>query len=464
MRWLIPFKSLTILERFGLILLLVAAIAFGILVEIRGAFLRTRHSDLAVFARAAWAVRSDADLYQVTDDKGLHYHYPPLLAILMTPVADPPPGATLAGQLPFALTVALWYVLSVVLGFWCLHLLANACADATPVLAKVIGERWSRRWWHIRIVPLLICFPYFGHALVLGQINVLWMAALCWSIATLLKGQRFQTGLWLSVAMCVKVVPAFLLVYPLWRRDGRCLAGIVLGLALGMGVIPAVALGPQRAWTETRTWVDAVVLPAFGMGSDHARDKEFMGVWSNHNQALAPVIHKTLHIRSEPKPEEVAPAVTILGYVLGGLFTVSTLWAAGWRRPNDRLVDAIFLGCLNVNMIVVSPGGHPHYLLLLVPLILLIFAGAWEAGQGIYLNPTLCVIMGLNLVASATPLIVQRDGICYDLGMPMYAALSIMLVGCREMSRRRRVGVEAERRRDPSLDGAIVVPGPRMVA
>ena len=72
-------------ELIGLILLALVPLVFGVLVEVRGAFLKTRRTDLAVFARAAWAVRTGVDVYAVTDEKGLHYHYPPLLAISTRP-------------------------------------------------------------------------------------------------------------------------------------------------------------------------------------------------------------------------------------------------------------------------------------------------------------------------------------------------------------------------------------------
>ena len=66
-------------------------LAFGVLVEIRSAYMRRRMTDLNCYLRAAWAVRQGgADLYHVFDDNGWHYNYPPLFAILLTPLADPP--------------------------------------------------------------------------------------------------------------------------------------------------------------------------------------------------------------------------------------------------------------------------------------------------------------------------------------------------------------------------------------
>lgn len=411
-------------------LLALVPIAFGVLVEVRGALLQTRRTDLAVFARAAWAVRNGVDVYSVTDEKGLHYHYPPLLAIVMMPVADPPPGVPAINTVPFAITVGIWYLLSVCAAFLSVHTLGNALVASSKPLAARIGPRWSKGWWGLRVVPLLVCLPYLGHALVIGQINVLWMALACWMAAALLRGQRFRAGLWLAAAICVKVIPVFLLIYPIWRRDRRCLAGTLSGLILGLAVVPVAALGVDGAWRATRTWSDVMLMPVLGRGSDLSRDQELLGVWSTHNQALAPTIHKTIHVLSDPRPERMTPFVQITGMSIGLLLTSITLIAAGWRAPGNLMDEVLFLGALNINMLSLSPGGHPHYLLLLVPLIAGLMASAWARGASILVDPLLRVFMVAGVIASALPLIVQRAGIGYDLGLPLYSALLFWGAAC----------------------------------
>src|SRR5438067_8314222 len=99
-------------ERRGLVLLLLALVLFGGLVEMRTAFLKQRLGDLGVFLRAAWAVRAGEDIYEVTDRGRWHYCYPPLLAIVLVPLADPPEGAPATGFVPFAVSAGLWYVLN----------------------------------------------------------------------------------------------------------------------------------------------------------------------------------------------------------------------------------------------------------------------------------------------------------------------------------------------------------------
>src|SRR5262249_39700762 len=199
-------------------LLPVLVIAFGVLVEVRSAFLKRRMGDLGCYLRAAWAVRTGGDLYAVTDDNHWHYNYPPLLAILMAPLADPPPGEDGARRPPYAVSWAVWYVFSVLCLAVGVHVLARAL-EKTSARPEVRNQpAGCRRWWALRLWPVLVCLPPIGHTLMRGQVNLLVLALFCAAAAATVVGRRFQAGLWLSGAVSIKIYPAFLLLYPLWRR------------------------------------------------------------------------------------------------------------------------------------------------------------------------------------------------------------------------------------------------------
>jgi hypothetical protein len=408
--------------------LLLAILAFGVVVEIRGALLHKRMTDLAVFLRAAWAVRSGADLYGITDDKGLPYNYPPLLAILLTPLADPPPGSDGSPSLSFAVKVGLWYLVSVAILWLALHALATALEEASPNLAAATWPRGSRRWWRLRLWPLLACVAPIGQALSLGQVNILWVALMCGMAAALLRGRSGRAGVWLAGAICLKVLPVFLLVYPVWRRDLRCLGSCALGLLAGLAVVPMAALGPERAVHFSQRWAEVVLLPAFGLGSDHSRDPDLLSVTATHNQALMATFHKTLYLDRNSRPEQIAAPVRLAHWLLGGALTGITLLAAGWRRPLGRIAPVLFLGALNVNMVLLSPAGHAHYLALLVPLIMGLLATAWENPAAPGLRYAMRGLLVVNLLAGALPLFPGMN-VLHDLGLPMYSAILLWLAG-----------------------------------
>jgi hypothetical protein len=137
-------------ERIGIALIFICAVAFGANVEMRSAFLKAHRTDLDVYLRAAWAVRTGSDSHKITDDSGWHYHYPPLFAIVLMPLADPPPWESRRGLMPFGLAVALWYVLNLgFLAFAVCHL-AGALERATERSPSGIPPRYSRSWWSLR--------------------------------------------------------------------------------------------------------------------------------------------------------------------------------------------------------------------------------------------------------------------------------------------------------------------------
>ncbi|HIJ75892.1 MAG TPA: DUF2029 domain-containing protein, partial [Deltaproteobacteria bacterium] len=152
-------EPLSKLHVIGLSLLLVTVILFGAMVEYRGAFLKRRMTDIGTFLRAAWSVRTGGDMYKATDDRGFHYVYPPLFAILMTPLADPPHGEDRTGYLPYKASVGIWYMITMALGVAGIGILARTVEDPFRNLAAGRGRRFSQRWWALRTGPLLILFP-----------------------------------------------------------------------------------------------------------------------------------------------------------------------------------------------------------------------------------------------------------------------------------------------------------------
>ena len=172
-------EPLSKLHVIGLSLLLVTAIVFGAITEFRGAFLKARRTDIGSYLRAAWTVRAGGNMYEVTDDPGWHYNYPPLFAILMTPLADPPHGADRTGYLPYEVSVGIWYMITMAFGVAGIAILAGNVEDPFGNLEAGGGSRFSQCWWALRTAPLLILLPAIGRAQSRGQVDVLIAFFLC---------------------------------------------------------------------------------------------------------------------------------------------------------------------------------------------------------------------------------------------------------------------------------------------
>ena len=93
-----------------------------------------------------------------------------------------------------------------------------------------------------------------------------------------LRSSRFAAGAWLAGAIAIKIIPAFLLVYPLWKRDWRWLGGSAAGCVLGLFILPAAVVGPGRTAELYRDWVRQVVRPGLTEDVGTDRSRELLGM------------------------------------------------------------------------------------------------------------------------------------------------------------------------------------------
>jgi hypothetical protein len=349
-------------------LVLVLFVAFGVLVEVRSAFQQTSKTDFGVYARAAWAIREGEDPYRVTDDNGWHYCYPPPLAVLLAPLADPLPDRDRTGYLPFAASVALWYLFCTLCVVWAGHRLAAVLVpDAT------LG---TRRWWYARAVPLYVCAGGIGFTLGRGQVNTLLVALICGAFAASVAGRRLASGLWLAGAIALKVIPGYLLLDPLVRRDRRAFVGVAVGSVLLFGVLPAAVWGPAGAVEMNRKVLDQVLAPGATGAGDQTRAKELTEATATDSQSFQAVIHAHLYPDVTTRPTVVDRSTRLAHWGIGGVLTLVTA-VVGWRRFRSGPVPAadrlVYLGCLCVLMMLLTPVSHMHYYAMGFPLV----AGLW---------------------------------------------------------------------------------------
>lgn len=418
---------LTKLERWGVILGLSLLVAFGALVEFRSAFLSRRMGDLGCYLRGAWAVRAGTNLYEITDNNDWHYNYPPFFAIMVAPLADPPPGQTGSWLVPFHITVALWYLGNLFCLGWTVHALASALEQFAGDPRVRDQPRFCRRWWALRLWPIAICLAPIAHTLMRSQVNLLIVALLCAMIACLLRQQRFRAGLWLAAATAIKVIPVFLIVYPLARRDWRCLGGVCAGLLATLVVIPVLALGPEATVTNYRHFARTLLGPALKLHDDTSRHKELLGAQTTDNQSLQNALFNVRYPNSWTRPPVLEPWAEWGSRLLGLAMTALTL-AAGYRagfRPGWPLV--LFLAALMYLMTILGPVCHLHYFTNLLPLVMALLAAHWENRSRLWLGWGLFGFVGIFLLANFLPHIPGLEDI-RDLGLPLFAGLGLWLL------------------------------------
>lgn len=476
-------------ERWALLVVALAAVAFGGLVLKRSAFGELRRTDADVFFRAAWAVRSGVDLYAPLSERDWHYVYPQFLAVAMAPLAERPTpsqvesrldrrsaalraraargeldegrlaaalererrdagllrealAADRGAYLPYWVSVSVWYLL----GLGCLvlsvHWLALAAQRCTGVLSELSLSPAHRLWWTLRFWPFVFCAPSLMNGLSRGQSDALVLLAVAGMIRCAAGGLGFRAGLWLSLAASIKVFPAFLGVYGLWRRDWRLVAGAVVGTVALLVVLPSLVHGPTRMWEYNLRWLQTTALPGLGLGDDASRREELIGLTHPDNQSLKAVLHNYDQAGVPLGARAADPAAWVRGGALAGvaLLTVVTLRALARRRGDSGRggdpAAPLGLGALAVLMLAASPVCHMHYFAFALPLVVALVALHARAHPAGSLS-ALGWLLGLGYLAVYAAARVQgvmvgptdTATLLLMLGVPMWTNLFVWLYG-----------------------------------
>lgn len=413
-------------DKLALAVFVLVIVSFGALVELRSAFLSRRMGDVGVFLRTAWAARTGGDLYHITDDNRWHYSYPPLYAILMMPLADPPAGEDTTGYVPFAWSVAICYVFSVACLLAAVHLLASALEESAGESSFTLQTPGHQRWWALRLLPVVLCISPIGHTLMRGQVNLLILLSLCAAIALWMRRQSFGAGVWLSLAIAIKVLPAYLLAYPLWKRDRQALQGCALGLFVGLLLVPVAVFGPERAVTQYRHYGEAFFAPLLGMVDNSVRHKELLGVNGTDSMSVKNALHNWTYRDPLRRPETYHPVNRAIYVVLGLLATVTTLW----RRTTAPWAAAGQVSGLVVLMVLFAPVNHMHYLVFCVPLLMVLLAHDWAERPGLRVSRATAIAIVLFGLTAVLP-VLPGMGRARDLCVPIFGLAALWVAGQR---------------------------------
>jgi hypothetical protein len=431
------------------------ALVFGAVTEMRSAFLKRRMTDLGCYLRGAWAVRTGGDMYRIQDDNGWHYNYPPLFAILMTPLADPPAGVERGLTVPWAWSVAIVYALNFACLMLAVHLFANHLTRTSPDPAVRSLPRFSDGWWMLRLAPIMVTIGAVGLTLGRGQVNHLVLLLAVAAFLSTAASRSMSGGALLATAAAIKVIPAFLFLLPLaGRRRLAGVGGVALGLVVTMLLIPIAALGPERTASSYRSYAVAFVGPMLGAGGDKTREREFVGVGSTCDVGLKQLLHHAFHPRtprsdSPPVANHVEPVAghratgllaafgrrtdLLLWFVAGVSLTALVMLSGGSVAAGHPLQPALRFSLMMALMTVLSPVSHQHYFVFLIPLVQTLLV-AWVQYRP-RLGPDLGRSTQLTL-AGLCFLLPSMPGLgAAKLAMPLVGALLLIGLGQSLMTR-----------------------------
>ena len=248
------------------------------------------------------------------------------------------------------------------------------------------------------------------------------------------------------------------------------LSGSLIGLVLGMVVIPVIAMGPDRVMSGYHDLYRQTVLASVTGDIQGPLGSELTGITSTDSNAPMVVLHNIMNPVKRKRPKVAANGVRLAHWLIAVLLALITLYAAGWKRSGRLLkgkVEAaprelLFLGALLMVMYIMSPVFSPHYVSTALPLVMVLLFMIWDR----YSYPNIPIgwkVLFVALVISHLLTSIDRGIFLYlrEFGLVLFTSLALW-TGSIVMLRRTAVDVDsssAER-----VCGSTTLPGIRSVA
>lgn len=387
---------------------------FADIVQIRSAFLTRVMGDADCFFRAGWAAKVGKSIYEVTDPNGWHYNYPPLFAITMIPLADPPPGENRDGCLPYPISISIFYKVSLLSLFLGVFSLARAYEKQFPVVFENLR---IKKWYYLRIFAIVVCLSPIAHTLMRGQVNLFLLMMICLAIGFQMSNKSFLSGIMIAGSICLKVFPVFLLIVPVWRKDYKQLAGCIVGLVLGLVVIPVSVMGVEKTKTAYSDFYNVLIGPSLGISGDNTRGVELTNLNSTDNHSVLAFLHGIEHPDFSKKPAKPSLVIKIVHILMSILFLGWLLWSKGLPKKGSAMEDSHFLALASLLMVLICPVSHSQYFVLALPLVMSILVFSWFSSKRV-ISPWLGFFFLFYIVANLLPLLpvfenIKRMGVMF---------------------------------------------------
>jgi hypothetical protein len=332
-------------------------------------------TDFTVFTEAGAAFFDGRDPYRVANPRGWHYLYPPLFALLVSPLSI----------FDTESQVVIWYVVNAAFAFGCL-------ANTRRLWQLVSGGKTHCPLWVAGLAGLAVFLPFLD-CMQAGQLGIAILFLLILGFRQVLQGQSrlswFLGGVILALPAVIKLVPSLPVVFLLfqrwsavvkrgstprsWTQAGILTAGVLAGVFLFLVAIPASLIGWRANLNYLNAWGARVVT-----NERVGHDSNF-NIHSYRNQSLANAVYlwdkatAAADVHAKPlhdRPERVVhPAIrVVVGVILAALLMVS----CSLGPNNDCLDQAVAYGLACCAMLLISPLTWGHYYMAEAPAVLLV--------------------------------------------------------------------------------------------
>ncbi len=359
-------------------------------------------TDFTVYTAAGKALMSGKDPYQATNFRGWYYLYPPLTALMASPLSS----------LDTQYQILIWFGLSLALAFGCFRELERIwktiAADEGPTQEFPSVQPWSSKsYWIAAFAGATVLLPALD-CLQRGQMGIALVYALLLGLRLILTGRTWWAwalgGSALSWAVVAKLVPALPAVFLLAQlvlvafyksqarsRAASSTAGFLVGLFLFTFALPSAFVGWETNLQHLNTWSRRMVV-----GPDAGKSGRF-DVTTDTNQSLwnssymfadkirgrvSPLddkVHPLVHrnwLAAAKRISKMREADTFVRNVVWALrgVTLALLLAAAVKsaRQASTLALAAAFGLASLAVVLVSPVAYRHYFVFMLPAALFV--------------------------------------------------------------------------------------------
>ena len=187
-------------------------------------------ADFEVYWRGATRAAAAEPLYRA-DDEHYRFKYFPAFAVLTIPV----------GLLPLPAAKAVWFSASLLL----LVLLVQLSLTLLPERRKSTA--------FLAAAAVVVLGKFYGHELVLGQVNILFAALTVCAMLAMKRGHEARAGVLIAFTIAIKPYGVLFVPWLLARRKTASVAASGLALA-AIAVLPVPLYGVEGSIALYRDW------------------------------------------------------------------------------------------------------------------------------------------------------------------------------------------------------------------
>ena len=313
-----------------------------------------------------------------------NYPNPPIMAVLLEPLAWLPP-------VPAAMT---WFACEVAFAGLALFWVIRLVEQGTPM------PNWA---WAIVV---LCSLKPIADELAHGNVNLFILFLVVAALVAHRRGWDLRAGVALALAIACKTTPLLFVPYFAWKRSWRLLAGVVAGMALFTypGIVPSARLGFVENQRQLVSWFDGMVRPYVLEGrvtSSHI-NQSLPGVVSRlvtHSTSFTVWVDRVRPVYRYDNLLELSPQVAktiTMGFMAG--FVALVVWTCRGRTANAGEYALIVLG-----MLLFSERTWKHHcVVLMLPFAVLVHRLS-QSRERWALSAILLVALSLTLLPGLNP-------------------------------------------------------------